>query len=324
MCLRVLQCSMTCTMNNLDLMKKRLDWQGGDQEHRMIQDKYKTFLKTLKYSHQAEDVRKMGEDVQWRALINPDKEKEDYDDKILSIDFASKFMPGDIFEWLNTDTKWIVYLPHSTEDSFFKAEIRRCKWQLFWVDGKEKKSSWCYIQGPVETKINYLQKSEISMDTPNWSLDILIPNNPDTKKFFKRYARFLFNDMAWEIQVVDSISIEGILQITALEYYKDADKDKPDEALADAFIIKPAREEKSGEHIIEGEGIIRPKKSYVYGAGLAGGAWSIKEKRPITLVPLADQRVKLVWNDVVSGNFTLVYTVEGATYEKMIVVESLF
>ena len=85
------------------------------------------------------------------------------------------------------------------------------------------------------------------MDTPNWSLDILIPNNPDTKKFFKRYARFLFNDMAWEIQVVDSISIEGILQITALEYYKDADKDKPDEALADAFIIKPAREEKSGE-----------------------------------------------------------------------------
>ena len=108
------------------------------------------------------------------------------------------------------------------------------------------------------------------------------------------------------------------------EYYKDIDKDKPDEALADAFVIKPAREEKSGEHTIEGEGIIQPKKSYVYGAGLAGGAWSIKEKRPITLVPLADQRVKLVWNDVVSGNFTLVYTVEGATYEKMIVVESLF
>lgn len=315
---------MTCIVSNLDLMKKRLDWQGGDQEHRMIRDKYKAFLKTLKYSHQAEDVRKMGEETQWRALINPDKEKEDYDDKILSIDFAAKFMPGDIFEWLNTDTKWLVYLPHMTEDSFFRAAIRRCRWELFWVDGDEKKSSWCYIRGPVETKIDYLQKSGISLDSPNWSLEILIPNNPDTKKHFCRYGRFLFNDMAWEIQVVDSISVEGILQVVALEYYKDADKDLSEESLADAFIIKPIREAKSGENNITGEGVIKPKKTYIYSADFAGGAWSIKEERPITLLPLADQQVKLIWNDVVSGSFTLVYTVDGATFEKMIVVESLF
>lgn len=322
--MKVLHCLMNCIMNNLDLMKKRLDWQGGDQEHRMIQDKYRTLQRTLKYSVQAEDVRKLGEEVRWRALINADKEKEDYDDKILSIDFASKFMPGDIFEWLNTDTKWLVYLPHSTENAYFRAEIRRCKWELFWVDGKEKKSSWCYIQGPVETKIDYLQKSGISLDSPNWSLEILIPNNSDTKKFFKRYARFLFDDMAWEVQVVDDISVEGILQITALEYYKDNDKDLPEESLADAFEIKPAREKKNGEDNIHGDEIIKPKKSYEYGADFAGGAWSIKEKRPITLLPFADQRVKLIWNDVISGNFTLVYTVDDVTYEKMIVVESLF
>jgi hypothetical protein len=41
-------------MNNLELMRKRLEWQGGvAQENRMIKDKYNTFLKTLKYSYQA-------------------------------------------------------------------------------------------------------------------------------------------------------------------------------------------------------------------------------------------------------------------------------
>jgi len=39
-------------MNNLDLMRRRLEYQGGvRQEDRMIQDKYKTFLKALDFSY---------------------------------------------------------------------------------------------------------------------------------------------------------------------------------------------------------------------------------------------------------------------------------
>jgi hypothetical protein len=39
-----------------------------------------------------------------RALINPDKVKQDYDDKILSIDYSSGVEPGDVFEWKKTGT----------------------------------------------------------------------------------------------------------------------------------------------------------------------------------------------------------------------------
>jgi hypothetical protein len=30
-------------MNNLEMMRKRLNYEGGNQEERMIKDKYKTF-----------------------------------------------------------------------------------------------------------------------------------------------------------------------------------------------------------------------------------------------------------------------------------------
>ena len=40
----------------------------------------------------------------YRALINPDKVKQDYDDKIISIDHMAKYEPGDVFEWKRTGT----------------------------------------------------------------------------------------------------------------------------------------------------------------------------------------------------------------------------
>jgi len=38
------------------------------------------------------------------------------------------------------------------------------------------------MRGPVETKIDYIQKHGISVDNPNYSLNILIPKNKDTLK----------------------------------------------------------------------------------------------------------------------------------------------
>jgi hypothetical protein len=52
----------------------------------------------------AEDKKKV------RALINPNKLKQDYDDKIISVGYEYNFKPGTIFEWKGTGTYWIVYL----------------------------------------------------------------------------------------------------------------------------------------------------------------------------------------------------------------------
>jgi hypothetical protein len=43
-------------------------------------------------------VRKIGEDKEVRALINPNQLKQDYDDKIISIDFEYGYSVGDVFE----------------------------------------------------------------------------------------------------------------------------------------------------------------------------------------------------------------------------------
>jgi hypothetical protein len=45
-----------------------------------------------------------------RALINPNKLKQDYDDKIISIGFEYGFKCGDVFEWVGTKTHWLIYL----------------------------------------------------------------------------------------------------------------------------------------------------------------------------------------------------------------------
>jgi hypothetical protein len=70
--------------------------------------------KALLYSYQGAFVKKCypnnekGEMV--RALINPNKLKQDYDDKIISIGFEHEFHTGDIFEWVDTNTHWLIYL----------------------------------------------------------------------------------------------------------------------------------------------------------------------------------------------------------------------
>jgi hypothetical protein len=67
-------------------------------------------------------------------LINPNKNSTEYDDKVLSIDYAYNFKPGDIFKWIGTNTYWLVYLPELTEDAYFRSKIRRCRYEISWID----------------------------------------------------------------------------------------------------------------------------------------------------------------------------------------------
>lgn len=87
----------------------------------MIKDKRRTLDRALRYSYQGAFVKKYIPDYiplmdgerekePARALINSDKTKMDYDDKIISIPWEEEFEPGTVFEWCQTDTYWLVYL----------------------------------------------------------------------------------------------------------------------------------------------------------------------------------------------------------------------
>ena len=75
----------------------RLEAHGGDlQQMRMIRDKRRSLDRALWNSYQGANVKLIDSNQIARALINPNKLKPDYDDKILSIGFEYGYKPGDI------------------------------------------------------------------------------------------------------------------------------------------------------------------------------------------------------------------------------------
>lgn len=327
-------------MNNLDLMKKRLEFQGGiQQENRMIKDKLKTLRKALLYSYQACTVQKVQSFSQTlaledttssfpflRALINPDKVKQDYDEKIISIEYDN-LRPGDVFEWKKTDTYWLVYLREITEDAYFRSAIRRCRYKIKFKgsDGKPCET-WAAIRGPVETQINSIQKNQIRIDQPNLSLNILMPKNDETVKAFERYSEFLFAGRAWRVEAPDSISMEDILEINAEEYYISPTKDDVINEIANGLVIEKVDPTPNSE--IQGETFIIPRVEARYTAPAAGGKWYAKSEVgaivPVSICPIDDLVVTVTWNKATHGNFVLYWTDGSRTIEKSIVVESLF
>ena len=57
------------------------------------------------------------------ALINPNKLKQDYDDKIISIGFEHGFNQEMFLNGMNTGTKWLIYLQDLTELAYFRGDI---------------------------------------------------------------------------------------------------------------------------------------------------------------------------------------------------------
>ena len=49
-------------------------------------------------------------------------------DKIISIGFEHDFKTGDVFEWCNTGTYWLIYLQDLTELAYFRGDIRKCSY----------------------------------------------------------------------------------------------------------------------------------------------------------------------------------------------------
>ena len=329
------------SVDGIQDMSQRLLKDGGIlQQDRMIRDKYRSFREALKYSYQGAYVKKYYPDYietmdgvreapPVRALINSNKLKMDYDDKIISIDFEHNFKVGDIFKWENTGTYWLIYLQDLTELAYFRGDIRKCTYEIKWQEDGKTYSSFAAIRGPVETKINFIQKHGISIDTPNHSLNILMPKTEYTLKQFQRYSKFYLQDIGteesrvcWRVEATDSISVPGILEITAVEYYANETEDDIDNGVVGGLIVEPLDpnpEEIKG--IILGETFIKPKKFYEFTfSGTENDKWFIDKKYPVE-TQVNGKKIQIKWLSNFSGQFDLYY---GDNYKKTIVIESLF
>ena len=309
----------------------RLKQQGGNlQQDRMIADKRRSLERALWASYQGANVKKVDAPINtpMRALINPNKLKQDYDDKIISIPFESGFAVGDVFEWVGTNTHWLIYLQDLTELAYFRGDIRKCSHEISWTDENGEHTIYAAIRGPVETKINFIQKHEISIDTPNHSLNLLLPASDEVIDYFQRYSKFYLGidrrKVCWRVEATDWLSVPGILEINAVEYYRNETEDDIDNGIVGGLIIKD-KEINSDfiNYTIEGETFIKPKIEYTYQyKGNIVGSWSILgDPKPPVIAKVDGKTIKLIWDQMFSGQFELAY---GDELKKTIVVESLF
>ena len=343
------------TVEGATEMAKKLQANGGfPQQDRMIRDKRRSLDKATIYSYQGALVKKQLYDFNpvmdgvreappVRALINPNKLKQDYDDKIISIGFEHEFRTGDIFEWCNTGTYWLIYLQDLTELAYFRGDIRKCSYEIEWDDEDgERQRTYVALRGPVETKIDYIQKHGISVDNPNYSLNLLIPKTTANLKQFKRYKKFYLQDLVdgednicWRVEAIDTFSTPGIIEITAVEYYANEFEDDTNAGKVGALIKKPIDPNigTESEFVIIGDTFIKPKKEYTYciESSLYGQWYLSNDKLPIIKEEFEDElgrnSIRLKWNSSYSGQFDLWFGDETGPlfdYKKTIVVESLF
>ena len=306
---------------------------GNKQQERMIKDKRRSLDRAVWHSYQAAEVRRADSErnAAVRALINPNKLKMDYDDKIISIGFEHNFKCGDVFEWVGTNSYWLIYLQDLTELAYFRGDIRKCSYEISWIDEDGSHTTHAAVRGPVETKVNYIQKHGISVDTPNYSLNILLPRTAEVLKYFQRYQKFyLQNDdpgapqVCWRVEAIDWISTPGILEVNAVEYYANETEDDVENGVVGGLIVKPENpNDVETEETIVGETFIKPKKEYeFYFSGNAYLEWEIDKKYPVKVEvdEFDSRRIKITWTSTYSGQFELTY----GDCTKIIVVESLF
>ena len=315
-------------MNNLDRMQMRAIYANNDRQHdRMVKDKLRALHRALLYSYQSAWIKKDADDTWCRALINPDKIKFDYDEKIVSVDFKYNFQPGDTFEWpRGSDVHWLILKQELTEIAYFRGNVRRCQaLEVEDPDSGETIKIWGAIRGPVETKINTIQKAGIVADVPNLSLQIYMPNSEKNRKMFERYCRFKFAGRTWMVQAPDAISTPGILEIAVEEDYDC----KHDDLIVKIEDPNPVPETPMVPHI-SGDTFIKPLSTVTYSTNIyvPDYEWSVtldsdnKEISDVLTwkIDTENNTITVTWTAMISGSFTLHY----GHVEKTIVVESLF
>ena len=197
----------------------------------------------------------------FRCLINHDKLKVDYEDKIISIPFEentiqfwpfikdkvdwvdTNFHNGTVFKWVHgnneewvPDTYWIVLTQYSEETAYFRAEIRRADEEVEIIvindDGTEETKTYRgWMTGPNEETLMWNVKKGIVWNDMNYTKKLYITKDADTLEHFQRFDRVIINGKPWEVQAYNdnygssSSNVDtGILRVALKETYTSTDQ----------------------------------------------------------------------------------------------------
>lgn len=313
-------------MNNLTNMFHRLINAGGkEQQNRMILDKKKTLDKATQYSYQGAKINVLNnigqvEHTNVPALINPNKLVADYDEKIISVDYKYNVSSGTIIQWNNPiesnnqKTYWLVYLQDLTELAYFRANMRKCNYIIPIKNTQTNEIYNCYVSliGPKQQSIQSIIQNHFVLDVPNYTVTLLVPNNQQTAAYFRRYNKFVLNSIenssptTWMIEAVDYISLPGLIEVHAREYYEEITLEEREQIAAENQYSNICLMDLNNN--LEGEDYsIKPKANYIFTINDdVKGKWNIISNYPDLQLPIKikekdDKSIELIWNAMYGG-----------------------
>lgn len=320
---------------SLSLMKQRLGYYGGaQQQDRMVRDKLKSMLSAIKYSYQAAKFNKWEDDKTFKGLFNPITQTENYDTKRISVPFDSGVKVGNILHWQNTNSYWIIFLQDKDELSYFRGQCRRCDYVVQWVDkNRILHKAPVSVIGPTNPQLGQMNIANSQIDIPTGNIALLTQDNPIYREYFTRYQKILLKGKTYKIEMIDNISMPGVIQINASEYYTERIQDG--DGIRNSYNVQPLVEHHNSEYGINGPRMIKPYFEAEYQTFVPNGYWVIQEveelpplqknKFPAQIIDQdnTQKKIHLKWSSPKTGNFTLEYHTENKTYQFNIIVQSL-
>ena len=310
-------------------MLMRVNYTGYDRaDGRNVSGKYKSFKAALKNSYQAEWItlnKDTENECRWRCLINPSRLTEQFDKKVLSIDFDSGVEEGTVFYWDRTNRYWIVNLQQHTEEAYFRGIITQCD-QILDVNGR---LYWVTVRGPVETTTQWNQKHGIAWNELNYSIVIEITKDSNTVNYFSRHQvvkmKLAYPDVDtgetleewhnWKVVATDKYSEEKIIQVYLKEWF--------DNEAEDEMIIETEDEPNPME-----PHILAPADIYVFDTnvsfsivGLSGGEFVVNSDK-VKIISADDKSCVVDILASKSTEFTISYKTQDKQIDKVIKVKS--
>lgn len=314
----------------LERMKQRASYTGYDRaDGRLVTGKYKSFAAALRNSYQAEWItldKDTENERRWRCLINPSRLTEQFDKKVISIDFESGIEEGTVFWWDRTNRYWMVDLQQHTEEAYFRGIITRAD-SIMDIDGRPY---WVTVRGPVETTTVWNQKHGQVWNDLNYSMLIQITKDSRTVNYFSRHKvvkmKLVYPDADtgeeieewhnWKVVATDKYSSERVIDVYLDEWY--------DNEAEDAMEVIEISEPDPMQSHIEG-----PAICYVFDTnlsfsvvGLSNGKFVVNSDK-VKIISADDKSCIIDILASKSTSFILSYEKEdGAKLEKKIEVKS--
>lgn len=317
--------------NSYERMKMRAGWEGYDVlDGRNVTAKYKSFKAALSNSYQAEWItmdKDKDTEARWRCLINPSRLTENFDKKVISIDFDSGMQEGTVFYWDRTEKYWIVNLQQHTEEAYFRGIINRCDYEID-VDGTPY---WISLTGPSETDTIWNQKHGIAWNDLNYSMKGIITKNSQTVNYFTRHEviklKLSYPDVdtgetieewhRWKVVATDKYSSNNVMEIYLKEWYDNELEDEMRPVEEDSpSLMQPHIEGPASCHVFDTD------LSYSI-VGLDNGEFVVNSNK-VKIKNMTETSCLIDILTTKTSNFEILYNVNGETKAKLNVIIKSF